>query len=356
MKKFRREATLLKAKAIDSLRVALDAFNSFSEDTRQTKVLLHLQHAGEMLLKAGLVQKNVNVFDKQTGKSKGFKTCLNLSGEHLHATTEEQGAFRSVDGQRDVEQHWLIVISEDVLYLQTRLFLTAFDDLLHRIFGERLADHLPARVMPVSTTPLPADLVTLFDREYACIKDLLKPGNRKRGEALGRIRELLTMEGHVADFELNERDVSRVEKGIKKGKQFAAIFPRLANLGANVSGSGPEIRVTISKRDGIPVKVVKGDEATSAFAVREVDLQNRFKYSSSALAEKVGLTGPRCVALREHLKIDADIECAHVFRFGSQELKRFSDKALERLQQARKTVDMVDVWNKYLLKTARKRR
>ncbi len=53
-------------------------FNSYDEDGRVTSVLLHLQHAAEMLLKAVLCQHKVNVFDKETGKSLGFEKCLGL--------------------------------------------------------------------------------------------------------------------------------------------------------------------------------------------------------------------------------------------------------------------------------------
>lgn len=46
----RREARLLKAKAIASLRRAAQAFNSLEGDGRVTTVLLHSQHSFEMLL------------------------------------------------------------------------------------------------------------------------------------------------------------------------------------------------------------------------------------------------------------------------------------------------------------------
>lgn len=47
---------MLKQKALDSLVFTIEAFNSPHEAGRATRVLLHLQHAFEMLLKAALVQ------------------------------------------------------------------------------------------------------------------------------------------------------------------------------------------------------------------------------------------------------------------------------------------------------------
>jgi hypothetical protein len=55
----RHEARELKRKAISSMRVTMTAFNSPQDDGRVTAVLLHLQHAFEMLLKAALVQDRV---------------------------------------------------------------------------------------------------------------------------------------------------------------------------------------------------------------------------------------------------------------------------------------------------------
>ncbi|HEX6667790.1 MAG TPA: hypothetical protein VF081_14495 [Solirubrobacterales bacterium] len=60
----RRVSTQLQRKAISSLKRAITAFNSTDDDGRQTVVLLHLQHAAEMMLKAGLTNQTVAVFDK----------------------------------------------------------------------------------------------------------------------------------------------------------------------------------------------------------------------------------------------------------------------------------------------------
>jgi hypothetical protein len=63
--KLKRDARTLKAKAISSLKLGLSAFNGFNQDGRLTTVLLHSQHANEMLLKACLVQIGIGIFDKK---------------------------------------------------------------------------------------------------------------------------------------------------------------------------------------------------------------------------------------------------------------------------------------------------
>src|SRR6202035_5543500 len=124
-----------------------------------------MQHATEMLLKAILVQKGAMVFDPTKQTSIGFEKCINLAIQHAKLTEEEAGLLRAVDAFRDAEQHWLIIVPEDVLYLHARGFVTTFDDLLKRILDDALADYLPGRVLPVSTQPL-LNFDLMVDREF----------------------------------------------------------------------------------------------------------------------------------------------------------------------------------------------
>lgn len=146
--KLRREARTLKAKALSSLRRGLASFNGFEEDGRVTTVLLHLQHCCEMLVKAALVQKGVSVFDKSTKQAEGFARSLNLASAHCGISAGEAGVMRAVDSLRDAEQHWLLVVPEDLLFLHVRGLVTVVDEILKRSFSEALVDHLPNRVLP----------------------------------------------------------------------------------------------------------------------------------------------------------------------------------------------------------------
>ena len=128
-----RDARTLSSKAICSLRIAMTSFNSFDEDGRVTSVLLHLQHATEMLLKAVLCQHKAIVFDKGTGKSIGFEKCLHLCQANYALSESEAGIFRAINALRDAAQHWFIFVSEDLLYMHTRAAVTAFDAYLQRV-------------------------------------------------------------------------------------------------------------------------------------------------------------------------------------------------------------------------------
>ncbi len=343
----------LHGKALSSMRTAMTAFNSPHDDGRPTVVLLHLQHAFEMLLKAALFQRGAKVFDKKSGRSIGFEAAINQSCQlaGFKLTYDEAGTLRAIDALRDDEQHWFNDVSEGLLYLHARAAVTLFDELLFRAFKQRMADHLPNRVLPVSTEA-PQDILALVDSEYANIAELLKPGRRARGDARAKMRTLLALEAHVAeDTKVSDSDVNRVEKGIKAGKARQQVFPKLNPLSAEISGEGLTVKVKIVKQaDALPVRLVRdGDagEVVDAAAVREVDLQKKFHWSPFDLADKLNISRPRATALREHLGIDKDPDCLHVFEFGSQKHPRYSDNALTRMREAIVNQDMGAIWKSH---------
>lgn len=340
----RRDARLLRGKALASLRRSARAFNDFDDDGRVTTVLLHLQHAFEMLLKAGLVEKRVRVLDKAKGRSIGFDKCVRLGSEHLRLSEDQCGLLRTIDAFRDDEQHYFGDLSEGLLYTHVRASFTLFADLLNDVFGEKLADRFPSRVLPISTDP-PADIDVLIGEQYEQAKQLLVPGRRRRAEARAAIRALLAMEAHVAeDVLVTEKDVNRVERAIKGDKQLNEVFPRLESVGTVVEGAGVELTVRFSKREGVPVRFMPADDPRDAAAVREVDLERKYRLSARDLARNLDLTGPRAYALRRHLGIDGEEDYRHVFVFDSQRIPRFSDAALGRMREALNEVDMDHVW------------
>lgn len=343
-----RDARTLSNKAICSMRIAMSTFNSYDDEGRVCSVLLHLQHACEMLLKAVLVQKRVKIFDQENGKSISFDRALHLCRQNHGLTEAEAGTMRMIDALRDAEQHWFTVVEEDVLYLQTRALVTVFDIYLKRALDLDLSSRIPARVLPVSTKP-PGDFDFLVDREYRLIGELLKPGKRKRDEARARVRTLLAMEGLAAEeVQISEKDINRIEKAIKSGSELGEVFPRLNTIASTIEGEGPAITVHFSKKEGPPVKFVAGDDPQAAAAVRQVDLQKKFRMGATDLARALKLTPPRALALRRHLKIDDDPSCRHRFEFGSSTHDRFSDNARKKMKAAlEEGIDMDKVWKEH---------
>jgi Arc/MetJ family transcription regulator len=345
--KLRREAAQLKRKAVGSLRRAAAAFNDLDDEGRATTVLLHFQHAFEMLLKAALIQRGQPVFDARSGRAIGFDKCVNLGREHLALTTDETGTLRTLDALRDDEQHWMTTTSEGLLYLHCRAAVTLFDDLLQRVFDDRLVNHLPHRVLPISAEP-PRDIQVLLDEEYTQIAQLLGPGHRKRPDARARIRALLAMEAHTRDepVSVSRRDVDRVEGAIRAGGARTDVFPALSDIGTDVAGAGVQVTVRITKAESaVPVRLVGADEVVAAGAVREVDLQRKYHWTKQALADRLGLSTSRCLALRHHLGIEDDESCRHDFVFGRTVHRQYSDNAFTKMREELASgIDMEDVW------------
>lgn len=338
----------LRLKATSSLRSGISAFNGLDEVGRVTSVLLHLQHAFEMLLKAALLAVgDKNVFDKRK------RLAISLEGsvrrcqqqETIKLTESEAGTIRVLDNLRDGEQHWHQIVDEGMVYLHARAAVTLFDDLLYRVWNQRLADHLPLRVLPISAEP-PQSLELLVDREYSRISDLLRPGRKASAEAKARIRTLLATEAlSDADaVETSESDINRVARGIRGGLTRTQVFPKLEGVSSTTAGEGLTVEVRFVKDDGLPVtfSVAPGAEAA---AIRQVDLEKKFYMGKYDLADKSGVNRSRATALRRHLGLDNnDDHFSHLFRLGSQETLRYSDNSLRAMKSAGDLVDMDKIW------------
>lgn len=342
--KLKREARTLKLKAIASLRRGLEVFNGHDEQGRTESVLLHLQHSSEMLMKALLIQKAKAVFDREKGTSIGLEKALNVAASSGYINTAQAGSIRSIDAMRNAAQHWMIVVPEDALYINSRALITTVDELLQQHFDDSLANNLPTRVLPLSTQPI-TDFDLLINREYSQIAELLAPNKRARDEARGRIRTLLAMEAHASEtVSVSERDIDRIERAIKSATGIERVFPRLMTLASYVTGEGPTIKVRITKKEGAPIRYVSGDDPEAAAAIREVDLRKKYHISPQQLADHLGLSTNRCKALRDFLDIDSTPANVMIFEFGSQKHPRYSENALRILRESNTTDIIEKAW------------
>lgn len=169
----KREAKLLLQKSKDSLILAIELFNRPSEVGRTHSVLILLDHAFEMLLKAGILSRGGKIQQKNKKGTIGFDACLRnafTDNSIKFLELDEFKALQALNGLRDAAQHHLLEISENQLYLHVQSGVTLYSKILSRVFSEDLADKLPKRVLPVSLS-LPADI------EIFSIKKSKKSGN-----------------------------------------------------------------------------------------------------------------------------------------------------------------------------------
>jgi len=216
--------------------------------------------------------------------------------------------------------------------------VTLFADVLRACFGEDLAEFLPNRVMPVSKNP-PTDIALFLDREFAEIRSLLAPGRRQQSEAHARLRPMLIMEAALADMaqQPTTNEVARAAYRLKRGEDWRDIFRGVASLRLDTTGSGLTFSVKFTRDPGAaPVRLLRpGEEAVDAALIREVNVLERYSMGLKDVAEKLGLSQPKTLALVRHLGLQADEDCFREITVGKNTFKRYTPKALEALARER---------------------
>jgi hypothetical protein len=348
----RRQARLLFTKAADSLVLAIEHYNRPWDRGRVDAVLILLDHAFEMLLKAGILHRGGAIRRPREKQTLGFDECLRkaLSDGAVRFLNQEQVLqLQALNTLRDAAQHHLVDLSEQHLYIHAQAGLTLFRDVVRHVFGQDLKVHLPPRVLPLSTTP-PTDLAALFDREAKEVERLLKPGKRRRLEAAAKLRALAIVDGAMRGDRLQPTDgeLRRLGEAIRKGSGWEQVFPGVAAIELAATGTGPSLDLRISKKAGIPIQLVpKGTPGATVVAVHKVDALGFYNLGRDQVATHLGLTGPRTTALIQHAKIKDDPERFRRIAIGKASFDRYSQKAIDRLRDARRSADMDRVWAEY---------
>jgi len=347
----KRDVAELKKRGINSLVLGIELFNRPHDRGRAESVLILLHHSFEMLLKAIIKDKTGIVHAKGEKYSFGFDKCLEVAQNGIAAISADERATLSIlDAHRDTAIHYYQDISEDLLYLQAQAAVTLFDDLLSRVFKERLAECIPERVLPVSTRP-PKDLELLIDSELSQIDQLLQAGSRKGIQAAARLRPILALATATRDDaeRVTEVELRKVIKRRRRGDDWSVILPEVAQLRLETQGDGIPIFLRIKKDADIAVRVAKdGEPVTGTLIKQEINIWDKFNLGRDDLAKKVGISGPKTSALILELKIQDDQDCYKVLRRKSTTFKGYSKKALDRLQSAiAGGIDVEATWKKH---------
>lgn len=329
--------------------LGVEHFNRPWDRGRVTGTLILLDHAFEMLLKAAILHKGGRIREHRAKQTIGFGAAVRkcLTDAKTKCLTNEQAlALQALNTLRDAAQHHLLELSEQHLYLQAQSSLTLFRDIYRSVFGRELTEVMPARVLPVSTIP-PMEIAALFDAEVAEIKKLLQPKKRRLIDAKMKLRALAILESALggAQIQPGEGDLNDLADQIKKGTTWDKVFPGVASLTLTASGSGPTLALRITKKEGVPIQLVKeGAEGAAVVAVKRVDELSFYSLGRDKLAKHLGLTAPRTTALIRYTKIERDDEYFKEITIGSQKFRRYSQEALKKLKEAKEEADMDKVW------------
>jgi hypothetical protein len=196
----RREARLLHEKSLDSLFLAIEHFNRPSDRGRPEAVLILLDRAFELFLKAAILHRGGRIREPRAKETIGFEKAVRKCLSEVPVTflsNEEALTIQMVNSLRDAAQHYLLELSEQQLYLHCQAGVTLFGELQKRVFGLLLRDQLPARVLPVTTRP-PESLEKLIDLEFEEVKNLLKPGKRRAVQARAKLRAMAILDASLS--------------------------------------------------------------------------------------------------------------------------------------------------------------
>lgn len=345
----RKEPRLLLAKAVNSLVLSVEHFNRPWDRGRVDAVLILLDHAFEMLLKAAILHRGGRIRDRRATQTIGFDDCVRRAlsdGTIKFINKEEALVLQVINSLRDAAQHHLVEVSEPQLYLHAQSGLTLFRDLLKRVFGRELNDEMPERVLPVSTTA-PTDLATVFDQQVKEIQKLLAPGSRRRTEAGARLRALAIVEGAVGGQRLQPgaADLRRLMDSARTARSWQELFPGVASLNFVAEGHGPFFSLRLTKNEGVPVHLVpEGTPGASVVAVKRVDELGFYSLGRDQLAAKVGLSGPKTTAAIRFLRLQKDPDCFKEIVIGKSRFGRYSPKAIDRIKEGLAKTPIDKIW------------
>lgn len=348
----KKKARLLLNKAVDALLISIEHFNRPSDRGRIASILIMLDHAFEMLLKASILHKGGRIREPRAKQTIGFDACVRKAfsdGAIQFLSEEETLLLQGINSLRDAAQHHLVDVSEPLLYLYTQAGLTLFRDLLKRVFDLDLRTDLPERVLPVSTTP-PTDLAGLFTREVGEIKKLLKPGRRRKVEANAKLRALAIMEGSIQGEKLqpSTADLNRFGGKLVGGMNWEDVFPGVALLNITATGIGPSIDLRITKKEGVPVHLVpEGTPGATVVGIKRVNELDFYNMGRDQVAENLGLGKMKTTAMIWHLGIKNDPDCFKIIKIGAMRHQRYSQHALTRVRDALNKVSIDDIWSDY---------
>lgn len=349
----KREAKILLGKSLDSLVLSIDRYNCPWDKGRIEAFLIMLDHAFEMLLKASIIHRGGRIRKRREKLTIGFDACVRegLSGSISPFIREEQAlTLQTINSLRDAVQHHYLDISEDHLYLHAQSGVTLFRDLLKTVFAVDLSERLPERVLPIATK-VPTDLITLFEKEMEEVKKLLAPGKRRRVEALGRLRSLAIVENAVGGekFQPDENDLRKLESRIRKGENSTTLFPSVSAITLVTEGQGPEVRIRLSKKEGIPVQLVpEGTPGASVVAIKRVNELGFYSLTATELSNKVGLTLNKTVAVIHFLNLKGQDKYHKEFQMGKSKFDRYSPEAISAIKQAVEKHGIAAIWGAYM--------
>lgn len=346
----KKEARTLHSKAIDSLVLGVDHFNRAWDRGRVEAVLIMLDRAFELLLKAIIVHRNGAIRDRKKAEiTIGFDACLRkcLSDADLKCLSEDDAvALQNLNSLRDAAQHYMIEVSEEQLYVYAQAAVSLFARLTKDVLELPLRAEIPHRILPVCAKPT-ADLSVVFDTEFADIRGMVAPGSRRRLDARAKLRSMAVLQSSLdgKKSQASDGELDRIVRRINSGEGWRTIFPGVATLAIEPEAEGPGLALKITRNAGEEVRLVnEGDPSATVIAVKKINDLDYYNLGLADMAKKMNVSRTKLLWLIERDGIQQDAEFFKLIKVGSQEHKRYSGKCMKRLTDTIAAMDLDEAY------------
>jgi len=275
-----------------------------------------------------------------------------LASEQLDLNTGDHRKFLSIlDNLRDSATHYYQEVSEPMLYIFAQASVSLFNELVRKATGKGLLDFLPGRVLPISSIP-PHQLARVLDDEFNRLRELLRQPDMNKRQAIAMLRPLMAFKigGEDTHRRMTTGELEVAVENLSAAENWRVVFPEIAKIELASDGDGIAVGFKVVKEtpEAMPVRVLRpGDPEPPGGVIiqKEINLFDKFNLGLNQLAEKLGITGPRTLALVREFKLHDDEDSFRAVTIGSQCYKRYSKKALDFLREKLGAVE--EVWQKH---------
>ena len=132
------------------------------------------------------------------------------------------------------------------------------------------------------------------------------------------------------------------------GEDWDSLFPGVASLTLETYGSGMTFGIRIAKSDGMPIRLVKEEQAiaegATIVAIRRVNELGYYNLGLNNLRRHLGVSAPKALALIRFLGVQDNEDYYREIRIQSTTHKMYSQKALQHLREELEEFDVDAVW------------
>lgn len=147
----------------------------------------------------------------------------------------------------------------------------------------------------------------------------------------------------------SDHKLNKIIIEMKNGASWKDLFPGVANLKMDFKGSGLTFSLRLTKGEGLPVRRLReGEDPDNALLFKEVNLMDRYPFGAHDIDTKLNLNNLRTtLSIIDALEIQSNPEYFKIFNMGKVEGKRYSQKALNYIQEKMKDIDLEEARKTY---------